>query len=245
MTNFKIIKLDAIDSSNDWLKEKFLQGNCREGDLVWVNDQTKGRGQRENQWLSAPSKNLTFSLFNVFDKLSTQDQFLINCSVSLAIIMALNEISVPDLSLKWPNDILSGNKKIGGVLIENFVRGDQFSGTVVGVGLNVNQDNFDLLPKASSILMLTKKEYDLENILKILLEKFNNFFDQCKSENKKELINQYEVNLFKKNQWVKYKQSDSILNGKIRGINSKGEIKIEKRNGTIEYFSGDSFKLLY
>ena len=245
MINFKIIKLDAIDSSNDWLKEKFLQGNCREGDLVWVNDQTKGRGQRENQWLSAPGKNLTFSLFNVFDKLSTQDQFLINCSVTLAIIMALNEISVPDLSLKWPNDILSGNKKIGGVLIENFVRGDQFSGTVVGVGLNVNQDNFDLLPKASSILMLTKKQYDLENILKILLEKFNNFFDQCKSENKKELINQYEVNLFKKNQWVKYKQSDSILKGKIRGINSKGEIKIEKRNGTIEYFSGDSFKLLY
>ena len=93
MINFKIIKLDATDSTNDWLKEKFLLGNCIEGDLVWVNDQTKGRGQRENQWISAPGKNLTFSLFNVFDKLTTRDQFLINCSVTLAIIMALKDMA--------------------------------------------------------------------------------------------------------------------------------------------------------
>ena len=70
MINFKIIKLDATDSTNDWLKEKFFQGNCIEGDLVWAYDQTKGRGQRENQWISTPGKNLTFSLFKVFDKLS-------------------------------------------------------------------------------------------------------------------------------------------------------------------------------
>ena len=245
MINFKIIKLDAIDSTNDWLKEKFFQGNCKEGDLVWVNNQTKGRGQRENQWASAPGKNLTFSLFNVFDKLSTRDQFLINCSATLAILMTLNEISIPDLSLKWPNDILSGNKKIGGILIENFVRGDRFSGTIVGLGLNVNQDNFDSFPKASSILMLTQKEHDLENILKMLLEKFRDFFEQCKSENKKELINQYEAHLFKKDQWADFKQIDSTFKGKIKGVNSKGEIKIEKENGTVEYFSGGSLKLIY
>jgi BirA family biotin operon repressor/biotin-[acetyl-CoA-carboxylase] ligase len=245
MINFKIIKLDAIDSTNDWLKEKFLQGNCIEGDLVWVNDQTNGRGQRDNRWISAPGKNLTFSLFKVFGKLLVRDQFLINCSVTLAILMALKEINIPDLSLKWPNDILSGNKKIGGVLIENFVRGERFSGTIVGVGLNVNQDNFDLFPKASSILMLTQKEQHLDELLKRILEKFNDFFEQCKSENKIELINQYQANLYMKDQWVVFENSDSTLKGKIKGINSKGKIKIEKENGTVEYFSGGSLKLLY
>jgi len=245
MINFKIIKLDAIDSTNDWLKEKFLQGNCIEGDLVWVNDQTNGRGQRDNRWISAPGKNLTFSLFKVFGKLLIRDQFLINCSVTLAILMALKEINIPDLSLKWPNDILSGNKKIGGVLIENFVRGERFSGTIVGVGLNVNQDNFDLFPKASSILMLTQKEQHLDELLKRILEKFNDFFEQCKSENKIELINQYQANLYMKDQWVVFENSDSTLKGKIKGINSKGKIKIEKENGTVEYFSGGSLKLLY
>jgi BirA family biotin operon repressor/biotin-[acetyl-CoA-carboxylase] ligase len=245
MINFKIIKLDAIDSTNDWLKEKFLQGNCIEGDLVWVNDQTNGRGQRDNRWISAAGKNLTFSLFKVFGKLLVRDQFLINCSVTLAILMALKEINIPDLSLKWPNDILSGNKKIGGVLIENFVRGERFSGTIVGVGLNVNQDNFDLFPKASSILMLTQKEQHLDELLKRILEKFNDFFEQCKSENKIELINQYQANLYMKDQWVVFENSDSTLKGKIKGINSKGKIKIEKENGTVEYFSGGSLKLLY
>ena len=245
MINFKIIKLDAIDSTNDWLKEKFLQGNCIEGDLVWVNDQTNGRGQRDNRWISAAGKNLTFSLFKVFGKLLVRDQFLINCSVTLAILMALKEINIPDLSLKWPNDILSGNKKIGGVLIENFVRGERFSGTIVGVGLNVNQDNFDLFPKASSILMLTQKEQHLDELLKRILEKFNDFFEQCKSENKIELINQYQANLYMKDQWVDFENSDSTLKGKIKGINSKGKIKIEKENGTVEYFSGGSLKLLY
>ena len=245
MINFKIIKLDAIDSTNDWLKEKFLQGNCIEGDLVWVNDQTNGRGQRDNRWISAAGKNLTFSLFKVFGKLLIRDQFLINCSVTLAILMALKEINIPDLSLKWPNDILSGNKKIGGVLIENFVRGERFSGTIVGVGLNVNQDNFDLFPKASSILMLTQKEQHLDELLKRILEKFNDFFEQCKSENKIELINQYQANLYMNDQWVVFENSDSTLKGKIKGINSKGKIKIEKENGTVEYFSGGSLKLLY
>ena len=245
MINFKIIKLDAIDSTNDWLKEKFLQGNCIEGDLVWVNDQTNGRGQRDNRWISAPGKNLTFSLFKVFGKLLVRDQFLINCSVTLAILMALKEINIPDLSLKWPNDILSGNKKIGGVLIENFVRGERFSGTIVGVGLNVNQDNFDLFPKASSILMLTQKEQHLDELLKRILEKFNDFFEQCKSENKIELINQYQANLYMNDQWVVFENSDSTLKGKIKGVNSKGKIKIEKENGTVEYFSGGSLKLLY
>jgi len=245
MINFKIIKLDAIDSTNDWLKEKFLQGNCIEGDLVWVNDQTNGRGQRDNRWISAAGKNLTFSLFKVFGKLLVRDQFLINCSVTLAILMALKEINIPDLSLKWPNDILSGNKKIGGVLIENFVRGERFSGTIVGVGLNVNQDNFDLFPKASSILMLTQKEQHLDELLKRILEKFNDFFEQCKSENKIELINQYQANLYMNDQWVVFENSDSTLKGKIKGVNSKGKIKIEKENGTVEYFSGGSLKLLY
>ena len=245
MINFKIIKLDAIDSTNDWLKEKFLQGNCIEGDLVWVNDQTDGRGQRDNRWISAAGKNLTFSLFKVFGKLLVRDQFLINCSVTLAILMALKEINIPDLSLKWPNDILSGNKKIGGVLIENFVRGERFSGTIVGVGLNVNQDNFDLFPKASSILMLTQKEQHLDELLKRILEKFNDFFEQCKSENKIELINQYQANLYMNDQWVVFENSDSTLKGKIKGVNSKGKIKIEKENGTVEYFSGGSLKLLY
>ena len=105
MSNFNIIKLDAITSTNDWLKKKYHENECLDGDLIWANEQTMGRGQKNNAWLSEPGKNLTFSFFKIFKSLKVNDQFMINCSVSTAIISALKKIQIPNLSLKWPNDI--------------------------------------------------------------------------------------------------------------------------------------------
>ena len=86
MSYFNIIKLDATASSNDWLKEKLLSGSCVDGQVVWVKNQTKGRGQRSKTWVTDPGKNLTFSLLKQFPSLSVQHSFLINCAVTLSIV---------------------------------------------------------------------------------------------------------------------------------------------------------------
>ena len=101
MFNFNIIKLDATTSSNDWLKDRFLSGDCVDGDVIWVKNQTQGRGQRNKVWETNPGKNLTFSLFKQFSNLTVKNSFLINCAVSMSIVEAINDLIGIDLKLKW------------------------------------------------------------------------------------------------------------------------------------------------
>ena len=245
MFNFNIIKLDAISSTNDWLKEKYDKNSCVDGDLIWVNEQTMGRGQNSNKWLSEAGKNLTFSFFKVLKSLKVNDQFIINCSVSTAIIDALKKIHVPNLSLKWPNDILSDDKKICGILIENYIKGDAIVGSIIGVGLNINQTDFNNIKSASSVLNQTGKEFDLEFVLNLLLNSFMESFKFCKSESKEYLIRKYEKLLFAKNRLSKFEVNDQTFNATIIGIDLDGKLVLQNEKKEILVFSNSAIKMIY
>ena len=245
MFNFNIIKLDAISSTNDWLKEKYDKNSCVDGDLIWVNEQTMGRGQNSNKWLSEAGKNLTFSFFKVLKSLKVNDQFIINCSVSTAIIDALKKIHVPNLSLKWPNDILSDDKKICGILIENYIKGDAIVGSIIGIGLNINQTDFNNIKSASSLLNQTGKEFDLEFVLNLLLNSFMESFKFCKSESKEYLIRKYEKLLFAKNRLSKFEVNDQTFNATIIGIDLDGKLVLQNEKKEILVFSNSAIKMIY
>ena len=245
MFNFNIIKLDAISSTNDWLKEKYDKNSCLDGDLIWVNEQTMGRGQNSNKWLSEAGKNLTFSFFKVLKSLKVNDQFIINCSVSTAIIDALKKIHVPNLSLKWPNDILSDDKKICGILIENYIKGDAIVGSIIGIGLNINQTDFNNIKSASSLLNQTGKEFDLEFVLNLLLNSFMESFKFCKSESKEYLIRKYEKLLFAKNRLSKFEVNDQTFNATIIGIDLDGKLVLQNEKKEILVFSNSAIKMIY
>ncbi len=245
MFNFNIIKLDAISSTNDWLKEKYDKNSCVDGDLIWVNEQTMGRGQNSNKWLSEAGKNLTFSFFKVLKSLKVNDQFIINCSVSTAIIDALKKIHVPNLSLKWPNDILSDDKKICGILIENYIKGDAIVGSIIGIGLNINQTDFNNIKSASSVLNQTGKEFGLEFVLNLLLNSFMESFKFCKSESKEYLIRKYEKLLFAKNRLSKFEVNDQTFNATIIGIDLDGKLVLQNEKKEILVFSNSAIKMIY
>ena len=245
MFNFNIIKLDAISSTNDWLKEKYDKNSCVDGDLIWVNEQTMGRGQKSNRWLSEAGKNLTFSFFKVLKSLKVNDQFIINCSVSTAIIDALKKIHVPNLSLKWPNDILSDDKKICGILIENYIKGDAIVGSIIGIGLNINQTDFNNIKSASSVLNQTGKEFDLEFVLNLLLNSFMESFKFCKSESKEYLIRKYEKLLFARNRLSKFEDNNQTFNATIIGIDLDGKLVLQNEKKEILVFSNSAIKMIY
>ena len=165
MSCINLIKINATSSTNDFLKERHLKGCCQDGDLVWAKDQTAGRGQRGNSWISNPINSLTFSVYKAYENLTTQDAFAISVACSLAIIQALNSIRVPDLSIKWPNDILSANKKIGGILIENFFKKNRLSASIIGVGLNINHLFSNEIPHAGSLELATGIKREPEQVL--------------------------------------------------------------------------------
>lgn len=148
----KIIKLNAIDSTNSFLKELVATSFVENQTVVVTKEQTQGRGQVNTKWVSTPGKNLTFSMYVEFKNLKITQQRFLNYACSLSVFEVLDELNIPKLAVKWPNDILSDKKKICGILIETTFKSNTIKSAIIGVGLNVNQENFDVnLPNASSI----------------------------------------------------------------------------------------------
>ena len=148
----KIIKLDAIDSTNSFLKKKMSNIEIDDFTIVYSQNQFEGRGRTNKQWISEPNKNIAFSLFKRFKKSEIEHIFLLNIIVSISILKLLKKYNVKNASIKWPNDIMVKNKKISGVLIENKIKKNNLINSVIGIGININQTDFSNLDNATSLI---------------------------------------------------------------------------------------------
>ena len=128
-----IIKLNAIDSTNNYLKKIILDEGISDYTVVTAKFQTEGKGQLGTKWDSEDSKNLICSVYKKDININAQDQFVISALVSLALIKTLRKANLSNLYIKWPNDIMSDNKKICGILIENIVKENYIKDTVIGL----------------------------------------------------------------------------------------------------------------
>ena len=149
----KLITLSSTDSTNRYLKDLVHSGALLPNFLtVFTPIQTAGVGQYGAKWQSAPHMNLTFSTLFTPENLTIERGFVLNMLVPIAVVKALKTLGIAEeINIKWPNDIVITRKKIGGILIENIIQGQQIIKSVIGIGLNVNQTNFEGLPKASSL----------------------------------------------------------------------------------------------
>ena len=146
-----IIWLDSIDSTNEEAKRHI--SDIDNLSVLSAYEQTEGRGQRGNTWTSTPGENLMFSIVLKNPKISARDQFCINEITSLSVVDFLSQHGI-SARIKWPNDIYVGSKKICGILIENSLHGSVISSSIIGIGLNINQRNFDVnLPNPTSMAL--------------------------------------------------------------------------------------------
>ena len=152
--------IKTTNSTNTLLKQLAAEGNPTE--FIYAGYQTAGRGQTGNSWESEADKNLICSILLPPDK----DLYFLNIAVSVAIIRLIDE----QLTIKWPNDIYFGDKKLAGMLIQNTIEGRMMGVSIIGIGLNVNQIEFSKdIPNPISLKMITGEEYDLENLLNQLI----------------------------------------------------------------------------
>lgn len=241
----KVIKLDAIDSTNDFLKGLSNQEVLENFTVVTAENQTNGKGQMGNSWQSEVGKNLIMSVLVKGFIASVNEVFNLNCVVSISIVQALEEMNIPKLSVKWPNDIMSDNKKIGGVLIENTIKSDKTISSVVGLGLNINQTNFDLLPNASSLKVIHNSDFDKEKILSSIIEKMKNNINLWNLDSNL-IWSNYTNKLFKKEIVMSFidKKGVSFL-GIIKGVSSIGKLQIELENRSIAEFDFKEIQMIY
>ena len=224
----KIIKLDAIDSTNSYLKKLLTKESLDDLTVVISKHQTKGKGRNGNIWANDASLNLAFSIYKRFNRLNINNKFILNLISSIAVFHLLNENKLNKLTIKWPNDIMSENKKISGILIENSVKGNFINHSVIGVGINVNQRKFKNLPNATSMFIETGREFSLDSLASRLGEIFSmNFLQYEKNEGA--LLKYYNNQLFLKNTDSNFITKDGKrFSGKITRINKNGELIIMK-----------------
>lgn len=233
-----LIKLNAIDSTNSFLKEMARKTSLKNYTVVSTNEQTKGRGQFNSSWSSEPSKNLTISVFIKDFNLAIANQKYLNFAISLAVFDVLYTYLKDTVSIKWPNDILSVEKKICGILIENSIQQDKINHTIVGIGLNVNQENFsnDLI-KVTSLKLATNREFNLDNLLLKLIESIKKRISQLSSREYEKLELEYLNALYKKDcQATFIDHQNNLFIGKIIGISETGKLQIKLDENRVKEF---------
>ncbi len=239
-----IVKLHTTHSTNDYLKELFKSQRLENFTVVQAEHQTHGKGQRGNQWHSEKGKNLIFSIFYTPDKLKAQHAFRLNQAVSLAIFEILKPL-VSSVSIKWPNDIMAGHKKIAGILIENTISSQNIKHSIIGIGLNINQTDFpDYLPQATSLKLETNSNIDLPSLLEDIRQKLIHYLSNIDIDFQN-LSDAYQQNLYLLHQKTKLQTPDNkIFTGTIQGVNLSGQLLVKKHNGQVESFNFKGVKYL-
>ena len=232
----KIIKLDAIDSTNSFLKKKMNNQEIDDFTIVYSQNQFQGRGRTTKEWISEPNKNIAFSLFKRFKRPELEHLFLLNVIVSISILELLKKYNVRDASVKWPNDIMVKNKKISGILIENIIKKNNLINSVIGIGINVNQEKFPDLMCATSIINETRISVEIDSLATDLTKIISSNFKFLEL-NSNFYLDQYNNKLYNKKQTVVFKNSIGKKQvGKIVKVDLSGNLTIMNEKGKIEYF---------
>ena len=242
----KLIKLDATDSTNDFLKRLSGQQSLDNFTVVTAEKQTQGKGQMGAKWDSETGKNLMFSVLINQPLNDITEIFDLNVAVVLSILKTLEKLNIPNLSIKWPNDILSDNKKVAGILIENTIKNNGEITSIIGIGLNVNQLYFGELHKASSLALIMKKDFDKEIILDQLMEFLKLNCHLLQNNGASELWNNYNQKLFKKGIPMAFSlPNETQFMGIIQGVNAEGKLEVKLENESVKTFGIKEIQLLY
>ncbi len=241
MTKFGsvFIQLASVDSTNNYAANLIQQGSCQDGSVIMADYQTMGRGQRGNSWQSVSASNLMFSIA-FKPKYSLDEQIRLSWYSALIWQQCMLRFGL-NAQIKWPNDIYADGCKVGGILIEQQLKGNQLEWCILGCGINVNEA--PTIQGASSIFALTGQQFKPLTVLSEYLDLLNGQ-QQLLNGDFFELKNMFELSLGFKNQSLYFEKNDHTqIEGKILGVNTQGELQVEV-SGAVQSFANQEIRYL-
>lgn len=226
-----ILYFDELESTNSTALELKSQEKLEEGSVIVSGYQENGKGLDANKWESEAGKNLCLSFCVCPSYIKPEEQFLLNKVVSLAVADLVKEIiGSQEVQIKWPNDVYVGNKKIAGILITNSIQGDEMSSSIIGIGLNVNQNKFlSDAPNPISLKMITKKKFDLTETLSRLCDYINLRFRGLMRDRDK-INKEYLEKLYRFNMLATYIIDNQKIEAKITGLDQYGKLCLQTKD---------------
>ncbi len=228
-----IYRIDETSSTNDDAK----QARYREGDVIWAERQTAGRGQRGHTWSSAEGENLTFSVVLEPTFLPAIEQFRLSETVALALCDTFAGYGI-DTHIKWTNDIYAGDRKLVGILIEHIYSGSKLARTVVGIGINVNQTEFPPeLPNPVSMAQCTGKQFGREQVLSTFITELTDGYGRLRAGDRESVDSRYTARMYRLGERHTYALPDGTrFEGTIRGVRPTGDLLVEHEDGNVRKY---------
>ena len=234
-----IIRFEKLDSTNKKAKELQKERDMPEGSIVITHEQYAGRGYGTNTWESTSGKNITATWILKPNFLKADQQFALTKAISLAVKNAVKHFYSGELgiTIKWPNDIYAGNKKIAGILVENNILANDIRDCFAGIGLNVNQEVFHSdAPNPVSVKMLSGQHIDLEYCLEVLSENICKFYYQIREFGPEALNTEYSNSLYRIGEMAEFVANGKNIQGTITGTDNFGRLKLELKTGEKKVF---------
>ena len=223
------IAISTTGSTNNYAMAKLHAGMVEHGTCFLAIEQTHGRGQRGKQWHSTPGDNITMSttlaLSTGVSANVTAFPFILSASMALGCYDFIKACGLPDVSIKWPNDIYVGDRKAAGILIENIYRGTAWEWAVVGTGVNLNQDRFPAgAEKAVSLKMITGDYYSTLKMGRSLFRLLLNRFEWLQTASASEVMEEYNARVYRIGETVKLKKGNVTFSARINRVSETGEL---------------------
>lgn len=232
-----INRFDTIDSTNQFAEKLLLSEKPCEGSVILAGFQETGHGTGSNVWHSEAGKNLLASIILYPDHVIPANQFVLNKVISLAVLYCVKSlIPSQEILIKWPNDIYANYRKIAGILTKNSIMGSKIGYSIVGVGLNVNEEKFPPeLPNPVSIKQLSGQNHEIDEVLKILMNFLEIWYEKLEFDEVDFIHDEYLKNLLNLNRKAWYRKENQVFEGIIRGVSPFGKLRMEADNEVTEY----------
>lgn len=240
----QVIHLAEVVSTNIALREWMDNEGLPEGSVVWADYQTGGRGQAGNYWESEIRKNLTFSVVLYPDVIPAREQFLISQIAALSVKKTLDKY-VSNIRIKWPNDVYWRDKKICGMLIENDLSGASIYCSIIGIGININQEVFlSNAPNPVSLIQIAGKKYHREEVLDAFLSSFYAYYLQLLQEKKESIRMAYRKSLYRGDGYYPYQDAEGVFDAAIEDIEPTGHLLLRLPDGSIRRYAFKEVKMI-
>ena len=225
LTSPKLIILESVDSTNNYAMAMVQKGVANSEDAVFAMEQSSGKGRRGKIWKSQRGENILLTVLAQMQWLPVQKQFHLSIAVSLACHDFFSKYTKGNIKIKWPNDIFINDRKAGGILIENVIKGNLWQWAIIGIGLNINQENFEKEKvKATSLKQITGEHYNVIQLSHELHEIVLKRLRVLQSGKLSKMLSEYNSNLFCRNKTVKLKKGNIVFETEIERVSASGEL---------------------
>lgn len=239
----RFIHLHEVSSTNDYLKT-YTPAEDEEMTVVTTDFQSEGKGQGTNTWESNPGENLLFSVLCHPKNVSAKRQFILSQAMALAIRDALRPY-IDDIEIKWPNDIYWNDHKLGGILIQCRLTGANVRDCIMGVGIDVNQQNFENLTKNPiSIYQIIGREIDREELLHAIIDELQYYLHLIEEHNYDFIVSDYCASLYRRYGYHEYRDVDGKFLARFVTVEPSGHLVLKDDDGMSRVYAFKEVKFL-